>query len=294
MFKFFSLLIASLFFLGANYANSDLLFYDDCENKWLLQTDWLESNTTKGDNYAALSSDYARAGSRSYKLHVQPFDVNNYGATNSGLILRGINSPVQIKNFLYEKEYWMGFSVLIPGSYNWPDENYILDSGGGEWQLLWQFHGVQDSCDQANLNPNVAGLINKGSYSFSIKGDNRACISRPYVRSSAYAGAISKGVWHDIVINFRFSYNNSGFFKIWLDGKQVANDTGMNCYAQSKGPYFVLGPYGHMRNGATIYYDEIRVGGANSSFSEVSPKGSSAPVTNNPLEPPTLEIVSGN
>lgn len=293
MFKFFSLFFGLLIFFVVNPAYSELLFYDDCENNWVLQTDWLESNTNKGKNYAAVSSEQARAGSSSYKLFVQPFDINNYAATNSGLILRGLNSPIQIKNFLYDKTYWMGFSVFVPTSYNFPDPSYKLDNGNQEWQLLWQFHGVQDSCDQANLNPPIGGFLKKevSGYIFSIIGDDRECIARPYVRHSSYSASFSKGVWHDIVINLRFSYENSGFFKVWIDGTQVANDSGINTYNQSKGPYFVLGPYGHMKNETTIYYDEIRVGDANSSFNEVSPKGE--PLTVDFLVPPKLKVLSG-
>lgn len=293
MLKVVSLFFGLLVFLAVNPAHSELLFYDDCENKWTLQTDWLESNTTKGNNYAVVSSEQARAGSSSYKLYVQPFDINNYSATNTGLILRGLNSPVQIKNFLYDKTYWMGFSVFAPTSYNFPDPSNKLDSGSSEWQLLWQFHGIQDSCDQLNLNPPIAAFLKKevSGYIFSIKGDDRECIARPYVRNSSYSASFSKGVWHDIVINFRFSYKDSGFFRVWIDGKQVANDSGINTYNQSKGPYFVLGPYGNMKNETTIYYDEIRVGDNNSSFTEVSPKG--VPLTVDFIEPPKLKIISG-
>lgn len=297
MLKRVPLLIILLIFLGIKPAISQLLFYDDCENKWLVDTDWKVSNADKGDNYATVSSEQARAGSHSYKLHVQAFDKNEMSATNCGLVLRGLNSKVQIKNFTFDREFWMGFSIYIPSSYSWPLSSNRLSDGQSEWQLLWQFHGVQDSCDTPALNPVARAHLNsvsKQGYVVSITGDNGQCITKDYARSVRYdTPAFSKGTWHDVVLNFKFSYTSKGFFRVWLNGKQVVNDSGMNCYNQSKSPYFIMGPYGHMEKEISIYYDEIRVGDQNSSYAEVAPKGSPQPSSGTvSLEPPSLEIIS--
>jgi hypothetical protein len=298
MLKPISSSIALIILMVTNPAYSELLFYDDCEDKWVLETDWRESNTTQGDNYVEVSSEKARAGSKSYKLYVQPFDENEISATNSGLILRGLESPVRIKNFLYDEVYWIGFSVYIPSSYSWPDSSKILADGAGEWQLLWQAHGVMDECDQDNLNPPIAAFVRNGGYLFTIKGDDRECIARPYVRSKTYSVSLKKGVWHDVVLNLKYSYSDNGFYKVWIDGEQVVDDSGMNTYKQSKGPNFVIGPYGHMERETTIYYDEFRVGGASSSFDEVSPgEGQSAQPPSddeNTLYSPSFSIIEND
>lgn len=299
MSKIVSLSIVLLILLGANPATSKILFYDDCENKWIVATEWNESNTTKGSNYATVSSEQARAGSHSYKLYVQPFDTNNVSATNSGLLLRGVNSPVLIKNFLFDQEYWLGFSIYVPSSYSWPSKYNKLPDGQGEWQLFWQFHGIQDPCDTPGLNPNIGGFLDTGDstpgYVVSIKGDNRECITKSYVRNTSQTTpALTKGAWHDIIMNVKFSYSSSGFYRLWLNGKQVVNDSGMNCYKQTKGPYFIMGPYGHMEKATTLYYDEIRVGDQNSSYAEVAPKGSAMPSSGAvSLDPPKLQVISG-
>ena len=74
----------------------------------------------------------------------------------------------------------------------------------------------------------------------------------------------------------KWSYEADGFLKIWKNGVLVTDRTGGTCFNDDRGPFLKIGIYGILDQDqtATIYYDELRIGDSNSSYSEVAPRGS--------------------
>ena len=38
------------------------------------------------------------------------------------------------------------------------------------------------------------------------------------------------GQWYDVVVHARWSMGDDGFYQMWVNGKQTANDTGSNSF----------------------------------------------------------------
>ena len=170
--------------------------------------------------------------------------------------------------------------------------------------LLGQWHSSPDACDNNTTNgPTGAFYFNEatGGFRNSITGVVGPCTGTKDDRWTTYASPkFIKGGWNDIVVNFKFDYRDSNkpFFKIWLNGVKYADDAGINCWNDAKGPTFRMGIYAHPSKFLTVYYDEIRVGDENSSYEEVAPKGTktAAPAdsSDTALEPPVLKIIPSN
>ena len=179
----------------------------------------------------------------------------------------------------------MGYSIYIPKWYN--------------FDTFWtspQFHLAQDSCDAVGFGPNVGFFLNDNhQYEISIGGDSKSCTTSSGLerRKTMATHALEVGQWNDIVINFKFNYDSSGFFKIWVNGV-LSSDSGINASNDAKGPYLKMGIYAHPNETMTVYYDEIKVGDQSSSYSEVAPAGASrdSADTTVTLDPPVLKVVN--
>lgn len=278
--------------LIAEHAFARVIFYDDAENAPNTSSDW--SNVGDGGaNSLSVSGERVRAGSRSYKFSLAPYGTP--GTQNRvELVLRGFTASPQVRNFLTGQEYWMGWSIYIPHDFVFPNESK------NEWATMSQFHGATESCDNQYMGPCEAFFLNSSVVGFRtvIRATAERCSSGSLSRAKAYTAQFKKGAWNDVVLNFRYNYTNSGspFFKMWLNGQLVANDTGANCYNDAMGPYFKMGIYGNSSSRITVYYDEIRVGDETSSYNEVAPKGSAAaaPAESSSPAPPTLKVISTN
>lgn len=53
----------------------------------------------------------------------------------------------------------------------------------------------------------------------------------------------ARGVWHDFVIQVKWSYRDDGFVNIWIDGKEAAHYKGPSAYNDAEGPYVKFGLY---------------------------------------------------
>ncbi|KAK9425876.1 hypothetical protein SUNI508_12854 [Seiridium unicorne] len=91
-------------------------------------------------------------------------------------------------------------------------------------------------------------------------------------KTTKWAGLakVSAGVWHTVVIQARWESDESGFFRIWFDGKQVHEETGIKTTVSDGRAFdFRVGLYanGWHDNGysgnqptRTVWYDQIAVG----------------------------------
>ena len=206
-----------------------------------------------------------------------------------------LNSP---GTFDKGKEYWFGISIYLP-------KDWSLDYGTKQSDgIVWQFHDraykdpenwrqilpltvMHKETGWVIINHTYGGSINKGKDLGNIKGFSKTV---PY----------ELGQWTDFVMNLKFSGAESaddtnGFLKVWVNGQLELDLTGQNFFGeQTQGPYFKFGLYNSAwkyvdtwagTSSRLLYHDELRIGDANSSFSEVSPPGT---VENYPPNPPTI------
>jgi hypothetical protein len=278
-----------IFFLFLAFATpsiGEIIFYDDCEDYPNLNSDW---GLTENSGKFSVSSEKKRGGSFSYKMEFAPTEVNV--GKRVELVLR--KPPMQ--NWAFDKEFWLGYSIYIPSDFNLPTGFGVV----GQWHKAGQ--DQDGDCDQAPRPPNPAtaqpfmiftdGTDAAPKMKVQITGQSQYCQPYSYTyRKSFFSQEFKKGAWNDVVIHTVFSYDKPGVTQIWLNGEKFIDIKEINAHNDSKAPYFKLGIYASSTKGHTVYYDEIRVGGSNSSYSEVAPKDDDH--SEKDLDAPVLKIIS--
>lgn len=295
--KFLSMLIMLLSFVAiSSPAMSGILLYDDCEssiseNVWKKQGSW-PYYPDKRFGWAGHSTEQARSGNGSYKFYLPGYGTNSdpCGSTSCQHVQLNpvVNSVSRLK---FNTEYWVGFSMYLP---------YDFNRAPGGWFDFFDTHQDPDPCDFPINLIDTATASGKEVINFRIRGDSRQC-------TPSYDAAVrwversiplpSNGAWHDFVLHFKLSYNpeDNPFFQAYIDGNLVISDFGINAANDSVAPFLKLGIYGLTDQPLTLYYDEIRIGDASSSYSEVAPGGGSTvdqPNIGNELKPPILKIIA--
>ena len=275
-------IVAGLFFTTP--ASSTILFYEDFEDALDFDPprDWAKSG---GHGSQGLTTEQIRSGLKSYKFSLTRHDSGDY---REELVLRaGFNNGSL--HFTIGDEYWIGFSIFLPDSYQSP-------SGGSSGIVHHQYHGQPDqppTCDPTEdwRHPAVAIIAKNSEWQFASRSDSSQYtpVGDYDETNFLYYGAFSTGTWSDYVINVKWGYGGSGFIKIWKNGVLKIDLTDMgNCFNDDKGPYMKIGIYSYSLDQdqtITIYYDELRIGDSNSSYSEVAPGGSVKPLPVKPLPP---------
>ena len=284
--------LAFVFLLGCLFGTkplfADVMFYDDAEDAPKVGSDWRLINPYNKSSINA-SGEQARTGNKSYKYSFVPDS-----SVNGGIHIELRMQARGVSNFSYNRDYWMGYSVYIPSDFVFPDDRK------NEWVLLGQFHGIADACETAKQGPVMAFYVDGelGAFKQTIGSVKDFCFNGNNINRRYYTSfpPLKKGAWNDVVMNFRYNYNDSGnpFFKVWIDGKLIVDDKGPNCYNDAVPPFFKMGIYSKSSRKMTVFYDEIRVGDENSSYEEVAPRGSRRVETNAGLEAPTLRLVPTN
>jgi len=268
---FLAFFISGFFLFGlAGVSEAAILFYEDFEDELAYEADWHIS--ASGDGTQGLTTEYIRSGAKAYKFSM----TNNDGSTIREELSLWNYFDTGNNNFEIGREYWIGFSMLFGPGYKSP----VLST----WAVHHQYHGVPDPLARCSSPPepyrNPLLFINIKNDAWRIGGlwDSRACTPAlgNYEGQYAYSpGSYTTGEWIDFVIHVKWSYGPDGVVELWKDGEVWMDRTGPNCFNDIKGPYMKIGIYTPLDLGQTqtIYYDELKIGNASSSYAEVSPGG---------------------
>jgi len=263
-----TILISLLFF--ASSASSAILFYEDFEDEldFVLDPtrDWVYEHD--GTGYVELSSEQARAGSKSYKFSATGSTYGNY--VRQEIQLRNLWNSGTSYYFSQRTEYWIGYSIFLPAGYESPDYGYGTVSHH-------QYHTTEDgppTCDP--IEDGHHGLMIKtldGNWYNWIHYDANQCTDGTIQGVYHTYDAFEVGKWTDFVVHVYFDYDNDGYLQIWKDGILIEDYSGPTWANDNWGPFFKHGIYGTIDVGQvmTVYIDEYRIGDADSSFAEVSP-----------------------
>jgi hypothetical protein len=163
---------------------------------------------------------------------------------------------------------WYGWSIYAPANY----------PGDGLYDIVSQFHdwhSTQPAWGKDNKAPTCFLFVN-GILQLDLKYQSAP---QTVAHKSFNLGPTTKGAWHDIVVNVKWTHLSDGFMKVWVNGVQKLNYTGPTYmdYGAANGPYFKMGNYKGAYNWPgtsprVFYMDEFRMGDANSSFAEVNPQ----------------------
>lgn len=223
---------------------SNIILYDGFENDSLI---WF-TQTARQSNISISNSVSPRYGSKS--LHFQVFKSDPWIANGPR---SEIFRPKGIEYWKDGDEVWIGGSVFFP-------ENYIDDP---MQEIIWQIHDEETG---------VPFLIQSVDSNLVIKGKN---INQKTILRE-------KGKWIDIVTHHKWSSTNSGLTQVFIDGELLIDAKGIANMTEGTSIYIKFGIYksGWKFEGDTLsntdyrelWYDEIRIGNSNSSFTEVSPR----------------------
>lgn len=250
-----------------------IIFYDDCElsDKPILKgtnhdvTNSWGSKQGSSNGTVVRSNEYARKGQYSYKhvLTNSPNDGWQWVKAELAWNFLPAGSPlgtVGDKTAFYRQPLgvqWFAASVLIP-SYN-KDFNTITS-------LLFNCKPVEDDY------PTPCYLaMDQGRYFFFITRINSALQSLGTIKIDC--GPVVHDQWEDWVLHRNFTSKDSGFVRLYKNGKMVAEYLGGNWKddsKHSKEPYMQMGLYKWAFqnnwspvpnvNTVTMFMDEIRFG----------------------------------
>ena len=185
-----------------------------------------------------------------------------------------VNSGKGAYNHSWGEERWMRFSNLIA---KWES------SGVAGKGIIWQLHGTPADwtlkCEPSkHVIPGAKGWMYSNLILLrAIDGKLRLTIqgtgTQPSNKGSNWTFApFQLGVWNDWVAHFKLSLASDGFFKLYLNGKLVADQKGKNVdaasacgYAFKPYHYTKIGIYNAGRKGTgntlpqVVNYDEIEL-----------------------------------
>lgn len=174
------------------------------------------------------------------------------------------------------KEYWYGFSIMLP-------DDYVPDR---IWEIVAQWHGVPDFDIGDNWrNPVMALSTTGGRWSWVSRWDAKrntfASGRREYGGTHNYdLGPYRTGVWTDWVVHVKWSYAPDGILQVWKDGEMVIDQDGPNAFNDKDGPFFKMGLYKGWRDPnrpsdkvskRLLYHDEFRLAGSQAGYDDVAP-----------------------
>lgn len=230
-------------------------FYDGFEGG--ISTNW--ATDAYREECIQVVTNPVRSGTNAVKFTIYPADPSVNGGKRVELAYNNLDP--------YLAEVWYGWSFML-------DTNY---TDSGSWQIMGQWHDQPDyllgetwSVFPGNSPPVSVQYTNGTIYLTLIYQTDDDNILRP-------SRHVEKGVWHDLVVHFKWSVGKDGYAEAWLDGTPLVhtNTTTQRVYAPTcfnmAGNYLKIGLYRGTNASATntLYYDEVRIG---SSYEEVVPR----------------------
>jgi Polysaccharide lyase len=194
-----------------------------------------------------ISTDYARAGSRSARITVNEGDIEQKGDDGRSVERAELDSGHYP---FIGRDVWYGFSFLLPSGFPVVDNRLVLAS--------WKQSDVEGS-------PLIGQRFRAGQHTVTI---------RP---PGADGGGISYGLpdlelgrWNDMVYHVRYSFGEDGRIEIWMNGTRVVRYSGPTASKAGADRFYnKVGLYrDRWKEPMTMYLDNYMLG---ESFEAVDP-----------------------
>ncbi|MCF6348174.1 MAG: heparin lyase I family protein [Flavobacteriaceae bacterium] len=265
--KFLLLIFSFTFFFIT--ASAQIIFDSGFENG---VSDWSDSGVWKQVPANAVSSTDSREGVKSVRF--LPISDNK-------------RSEFTIRNgkghFGWGEEFWVGFSI------------YLVEHPTG-YRIISQHHSTPHLLPDGSGSADWSCTAGPNSFIVLAKDDNfliRTSTNSNNVNTVPPVGSASWGLqevsrpyqlnqWYDFVLHYKYTLDNTGFMKVWLNGDIIADkqDTPTvykyDLCGEPRAPrqYQKIGMYyGTGNQGGEILYDAFRIGKENSSYDDVAPGG---------------------
>ncbi|HEY1023907.1 MAG TPA: polysaccharide lyase [Sphingobacteriaceae bacterium] len=226
-----------------------LVFKSSFEESNSLSDLYLEGATSQS---ITRSKEQARTGSYSARFILNKTDKIVGGSKRSEALLEWVETP--------RFERWYGMSIFLPAS-------YVPDPAE---EQLFQWHAISsvDLDGRSMVNSPMAMYTKYGRWVFSAKFGGDFDL-----------GAYDRNAWTDWVIHVKFSHESDGILEIWKNGKLVVQRFDRTNFRDLKGNFFKIGVYKYAwaedyqstTTNRTLYYDNVKIGAENASYSDVAP-----------------------
>jgi hypothetical protein len=187
-----------------------------------------------------------RKGWKAQRFEVRPGDC--YGTDCQRTPVYERNEFAQIANENVEgDEYWYAWSFYVPA--NIPQAPWVFM---GQFQQrstydsIWMFLKLSGQ-------PFCAIFDWKAYNQFGCAVQSK---NYPLISDQDFAGR-----WHDVLVHAKWTQQDNGFTKIYINGQLVVDYRGYTRTAGNTDVYFKYGIYRHASNQTSVvYYDEVRRG----------------------------------
>lgn len=244
---FFCLLFCTVYSLALNAA---ILEHYSFETGDLSQVGSVEIEYDSAD--VSVTKAVSRTGEYAMKAYIEHQDKRAESVSNKRGTVGGEN--------------WYAWSVYIPEDY----------AGDGLYDIFTQFHDWHESlpswADDGRAPTNFT--LQNGEIRFSLKFQS----GEETVEHNLFSlGEYKVGEWHDFVVYIKWTHENSGFVKVWLNNNLKVDYVGATYldYGAGNGPYFKVGNYKGVTEWSgtsprILYMDDYRMGDEFSSYKEVT------------------------
>lgn len=200
-----------------------------------------------------------------------------------------------VASYDWGKEYWVAYAVNVTQPIDWwgyfnqhhsiPNNRNWSCGGGTNGFTMYEENGIMyltgsTNADLVNIEPTAAGA--------------------DWGEEIYHSEPIQYNHWYEVVLHFKYATDSSGFFQIWLDGKQVTDYKGVTTYAidrcgQPRYPanYQKLGAYANNGSNGQVLYDDFMVVDGTGSYAEISSYFKSAPSAPAATVPPPVNLRLG-
>ena len=189
------------------------------------------------------------------------------------------------------QSYWYGFSIYLP-----PD--WKEDFKG---EVVAQWFATRDKhLGERPRSPSLALRIKQRWWFVTSRWDPKPLsVKNTAPKAKVWKGPLARGTWTDWAFHVRWSYKADGLVQVYQNGRLVATRKGPNTYNDRVGPILKIGVYKAPWNkpdapsavsSRLLYFDEVRVGGAQVGLKGVSPPAAGPSPSTGPPPPPAREM----
>jgi hypothetical protein len=266
---------------------------------------WCYTQATHGYESYSISTRYKRTGASSI--------LNTNNTMNKSDACNTVGVAASLLKSRQEMVLGMGIPELttdVPSAVNfvggvqmgeeiWYGASYYYPSDEGTNAQWWtagnpRMNIVQFMAQTPCCSPELYVMLgNSGRVDFQIRTSSPSAPTEQVI--DTYKGQFQMDRWNDLVIRWKRGYDNTGIFEAWINGVKVATRVNQPVSIHSKvNMYIAAGQYSGVDKVSRIYaqyMDAIKIGGANSSFAEVSPGSTVITCPGDPACPPIADTV---